>query len=70
MVWGEDVLGFSKEITWRVAVRAVRAIRSFEEIIRAAQRKEQYLLHQSAVCAKRGFMKHRQPSTQLLGAKQ
>ena len=47
-------------LMWRVAVRADRAIRPFEEIIRAAHRKEQYVLHQSAVCAKRGFMKHGQ----------
>jgi hypothetical protein len=41
----------------RVAVRALRAIRPFEEIIRATPRKEQYLLRQSAACAERGFRK-------------
>ncbi|KAJ5199007.1 hypothetical protein N7472_004211 [Penicillium cf. griseofulvum] len=39
----------------RVSVHASRAIRSFEEIVRAAPRKEQYLMHQSPVYAKRGY---------------
>ncbi|PKX91283.1 uncharacterized protein P174DRAFT_506780 [Aspergillus novofumigatus IBT 16806] len=34
-------------MTWRVSVRAVRAIITFEELIRAAPQKEQYLSHQS-----------------------
>jgi hypothetical protein len=42
---------------WRVSVRAVRAISAFEELIRAAPQKEQYLLHQSPAHAKSGFTK-------------
>jgi hypothetical protein len=42
---------------WRVTVRALRTIRPFEEMIRAAPRKEQYLLHKSAAGAERGFRK-------------
>lgn len=45
-------------MSWRVSVRAVRTIMPFEEFIRAAPQKEQYLLHQSPVYAKRGFLKH------------
>ncbi|KAJ5346778.1 uncharacterized protein N7506_000031 [Penicillium brevicompactum] len=60
----EDRKGEKSCLMWKVAVRAVRAIRPFEELIRAAHRKEQYLLHQSPVCAKRGFMKHGHPSTE------
>ncbi|GKZ75173.1 hypothetical protein AnigIFM50267_002907 [Aspergillus niger] len=42
---------------WRVSVRAVRAINAFEELVRAAPQKEQYLLHQSPAHAQRGFTK-------------
>jgi hypothetical protein len=44
-------------LMWRVTVRALRTIRPFEEMIRAAPRKEQYLLHKSAVGAEKGFRK-------------
>ncbi|BDD62667.1 hypothetical protein MAP00_007629 [Monascus purpureus] len=44
-------------LMWRVTVRALRTIRPFEEMIRAAPRKEQYLLHKSAAGAERGFRK-------------
>lgn len=40
-----------------VSVRAIRTIMPFEEIIRAAPQKEQYLMHRSSVYASRGFMK-------------
>ncbi|KAF3386947.1 hypothetical protein F1880_000445, partial [Penicillium rolfsii] len=53
-------------LMWRVAVRALRAIKPFEEIVRTAPRKEQYLLHQSAACAERGFRKVRGSSTHAL----
>ncbi|KAJ5882748.1 uncharacterized protein N7473_011182 [Penicillium subrubescens] len=53
-------------LLWRVAVRALRAIKPFEEIVRTAPRKEQYLLHQSAACAERGFRKVRGSSTHAL----
>jgi hypothetical protein len=43
--------------SWRVSVRAIRAIMPFEEITRAAFQKEQYLLHRSPVYARRGFIK-------------
>ncbi|KAJ5471552.1 hypothetical protein N7530_008909 [Penicillium desertorum] len=46
-------------LMWRVSVVALRAIQSFEEIVRAAPQKEQYLLHQSPACAKRGYTKYR-----------
>ncbi|KAL7649271.1 hypothetical protein ACMYSQ_012260 [Aspergillus niger] len=42
-------------LMWRVTARAIRSIRPFEEMIRAAPRKEQYLLHKSAAAAERGF---------------
>lgn len=42
---------------WRVSVRAVRAINAFEELVRAAPQKEQYLLHQSPAHVQRGFTK-------------
>ncbi|KAJ6166908.1 hypothetical protein N7470_002355 [Penicillium chermesinum] len=44
-------------LMWRVTVRALRTIRPFEEMIRAAPQKEQYLLHKSAAGAERGFRK-------------
>jgi hypothetical protein len=44
-------------MTWRVSVRAVKAINAFEELIRTAPQKEQYLLHRSPAHAKRGFTK-------------
>ena len=43
----------------KVLVVALRAIQPFEEIVRAAPQKEQYLLHQSPACAKRGYTKYR-----------
>ncbi|KAL2695917.1 hypothetical protein AAEP93_003217 [Penicillium crustosum] len=46
-------------LMWKVSVVALRAIQPFEEIVRAAPQKEQYLLHQSPACAKRGYMKYR-----------
>jgi hypothetical protein len=44
-------------LMWRVTARALRPIRPFEEMIRAAPRKEQYLLHKSAAGAERGYRK-------------
>jgi hypothetical protein len=52
--WDEGELS----LTWKVSVRALQVIRPFEEIIRAAPQKEQYLLHLSPACARRGFMKY------------
>lgn len=49
--------GEKRFLMWRVAVRALRTIKPFEEIIRNAPRKEQYFLHQLAACAERGFRK-------------
>ncbi|KAJ5367864.1 hypothetical protein N7541_001805 [Penicillium brevicompactum] len=46
-------------LTWKVSVVALRAIQPFEDIVRAAPQKEQYLLHQSLACAKRGYTKYR-----------
>ena len=46
-------------LMWKVSVVALRAIQPFEEIVRAAPQKEQYLLHQSPACAKRGYTKYR-----------
>lgn len=49
----EGIMG----LTWRVSVIALRAIQPFEEIVRTAFSNEQYLLHRSAACAKRGYRK-------------
>ncbi|KAJ5993337.1 hypothetical protein N7451_009061 [Penicillium sp. IBT 35674x] len=46
-------------LIWRVTAAALREIQPFEELVRAAPRKEQYLLHRSAGCAKRGYTKYR-----------
>ena len=46
-------------LMWKVSVIALRAIQPFEEIVRAAPQKAQYLLHQSPTCAKRGYTKSR-----------
>ena len=46
------------QLEWKVLVIALRAIGAFEELVRAAPQKEQYLLHQSPDFAKRGFMKY------------
>ncbi|KAI2676857.1 hypothetical protein LCP963914a_8152 [Penicillium roqueforti] len=46
-------------LMWKVSVVALRAIQPFEEIVRAAPHKAQYLLHQSPTCAKRGYTKSR-----------
>ncbi|KAJ5033203.1 hypothetical protein NUH16_003119 [Penicillium rubens] len=46
-------------LMWKVSVVALRAIQPFEEIVRAAPQKEQYFLHQSPACAKRGYTKYR-----------
>ncbi|KNG81119.1 hypothetical protein ANOM_011431 [Aspergillus nomiae NRRL 13137] len=48
-------------LSWRVSVGADRSIMPFQEIIRAAPQKEQYLLHRSPVYAKRGFLKNCKP---------
>ncbi|KAJ5971804.1 uncharacterized protein N7479_001722 [Penicillium vulpinum] len=45
-------------LMWKVSVVALRAIQPFEELVRAAPQKEQYLLHQSPACAKRGYTKY------------
>lgn len=42
---------------WRVAVRAVRAIKPFEGITRSACHELQYQLHQDDVAARRGFLR-------------
>jgi hypothetical protein len=45
-------------LMWEFSVVALRAIQPFQEIVRAAPQKEQYLLHQSPACAKRGYTKY------------
>ncbi|KAM3553514.1 hypothetical protein ARSEF4850_006883 [Beauveria asiatica] len=42
--------------SWKVFVRATKVIKAFESIIRAAPSPTQYLLHQSSVQARRGYM--------------
>lgn len=49
-------------LKWRVTAVALREIKPFEELIRVAPRKEQYLLHRSVGGAKRGYTKYRQVS--------
>ncbi|KAH8706070.1 hypothetical protein BGW36DRAFT_285532 [Talaromyces proteolyticus] len=44
-------------VSWIVSVRALKAIMPFEEILREAPQKEQYLLHQSEKFARQGFTK-------------
>ncbi|OKL55571.1 hypothetical protein UA08_09154 [Talaromyces atroroseus] len=44
-------------LSWIVSVQATKRIMPFEELVREAPRKEQYLLHRSPVHAKRGFTK-------------
>ncbi|KAH8751818.1 hypothetical protein BGZ57DRAFT_913151 [Hyaloscypha finlandica] len=44
-------------VSWRVLVFATKAIMPFEPLIRAAPRKQQFLLHQASEYAKRGFTK-------------
>jgi hypothetical protein len=44
-------------VCWIVSVRAIKAIAPFEEIVREAPQKEQYLLHRSEMFARRGFTK-------------
>uniref|UniRef100_A0A093UXY3 Uncharacterized protein n=1 Tax=Talaromyces marneffei PM1 TaxID=1077442 RepID=A0A093UXY3_TALMA len=44
-------------VSWIVSVRAIKAITPFEEIVREAPQKEQYLLHRSEIFAGRGFTK-------------
>ncbi|KAL2802117.1 hypothetical protein BJX63DRAFT_133904 [Aspergillus granulosus] len=51
--------GIESLVSWRAAVRAAKRIKPFEEIIRAAAQKEQYIHHRSAASAKRGFLKKR-----------
>jgi hypothetical protein len=46
-------------LMWRVSVIASRAIQPFEEFIRVAPHKVQYLLHQKRACARRGYTKTR-----------
>lgn len=41
---------------WRVAVRALRTIKPFEELIRATCHEDQYLLHREPANAKNGFL--------------
>ncbi|OAQ60891.1 transposase IS4 domain-containing protein [Pochonia chlamydosporia 170] len=41
---------------WRVAVRALRTIEPFEELVRAAGHTEQYLMHQEPANARKGFL--------------
>ncbi|KJZ70773.1 hypothetical protein HIM_09823 [Hirsutella minnesotensis 3608] len=42
---------------WRVAVRALRTIKPFEELVRAAPNSEQYLRHRKLAHARRGYIK-------------
>jgi hypothetical protein len=44
-------------VSWRVLVFATKAIMPFESLIRAAPRKQQFLLHQASEYANRGFTK-------------
>lgn len=48
-------------LKWRVTAVALREIQPFEELVRAAPRKEHYLLHRSPTYAKRGYTKCRVP---------
>ncbi|KID94657.1 hypothetical protein MAJ_09377, partial [Metarhizium majus ARSEF 297] len=49
-------VGMQCHQAWRVAVRALRTIKPFEELIRAARHEDQYLLHQEPANAKNGFL--------------
>ncbi|CEL01161.1 hypothetical protein ASPCAL00750 [Aspergillus calidoustus] len=51
--------GMESLVLWRAAVRAIKRIKPFEELVRAAGQKEQYIHHRSAASAKRGFLKKR-----------
>ncbi|KAL2811818.1 hypothetical protein BDW59DRAFT_167948 [Aspergillus cavernicola] len=55
----EELGGTEPCVLWRASVRATRKIEPFEEIIRAAAQKEQYLHHRSPVSARRGFLRKR-----------
>ena len=51
-------------LMWRVAVRALRPIRPFEELVRAAPQIEQYTMHQDEDSARKGFLQaHSLPSS-------
>ncbi|KAL4993340.1 hypothetical protein BDV10DRAFT_179345 [Aspergillus recurvatus] len=43
-------------LLWRVSVKALKTIGPMEELIREAPHEDQYLLHQSADYAQRGFI--------------
>lgn len=49
--------GEESQPEWRVSVRALKAIKPFEEIIRSTTQESQYLMHQDSACARRGFMR-------------
>ncbi|KFG86903.1 hypothetical protein MANI_002603 [Metarhizium anisopliae] len=49
-------VGMQRHQAWRVAVRALRTIKPFEELIRAARHEDQYLLHQEPANAKNSFL--------------
>ncbi|KAF5127196.1 hypothetical protein E5D57_008124 [Metarhizium anisopliae] len=49
-------VGMQCHQAWRVAVRAIRTIKPFEELIRAARHEDQYLLHREPANAKNGFL--------------
>jgi hypothetical protein len=44
-------------ISWRVLVFATKQIMPFEQLIHAAPRNDQFLLHQRPAFAKRGFIR-------------
>lgn len=44
-------------LSWIVSVRSTKRIMPFEDLVREAPQKEQYLLHRSTIPAKRGFTK-------------
>ncbi|KID60060.1 hypothetical protein MBR_10477, partial [Metarhizium brunneum ARSEF 3297] len=49
-------VGMQCHQAWRVAVRALRTIKPFEELIRAARHEDQYLLHREPANAKNGYL--------------
>ncbi|EED14476.1 conserved hypothetical protein [Talaromyces stipitatus ATCC 10500] len=61
--------GKDSSVSWIISVRAIKAIMPFEEIVREAPQKEQYLLHRSEIFAKRGFTKNKPESGKWGAAK-
>ncbi|OAA45717.1 hypothetical protein ISF_09585 [Cordyceps fumosorosea ARSEF 2679] len=55
--WELNDGGTKSPCMWRVAVRALCAIRPFEKFVRVAGQEAQYLLHHRSACARQGFTK-------------